>query len=609
MRGLGPFLRDTWRLAKPYFNSEERWFARGMLAVVLALNLFTVGLNVVFNFWNNAFYNSLQDKDWHSFLALLLTYQPRKNLIGFLPGFVWLAAVFILVAVYRTYLNQWLRIRWRRWLTARFMDEWLADRAYYRISLQTESATSAKLGTDNPDQRISEDVRDFVTTTLVLGLDLLSNIVTLFSFFGILWTLSGPLHVFGVTIPGYMVWVALIYSVFGSVITHYVGRPLAMLNFNQQRVEADFRFGLVRLRENVEGIALYGGEEEEKLALSERFRHIMANWWRIMQRTKLLNSIVAGYSQVANIFPIVVASPRYFAGTLQLGGLMQISDAFGQVQGAMSWLVNNYSELAGWRAIVERLATFDRAIAAARAAAGTGVTAETELGDGYALHDATIALPNGEALLTHENLVLPPNRSVVISGRSGTGKSTLFRALAGIWPFGKGHVQRPRGRVLFLPQRPYIPLGTLRRALTYPHAADAYDDAAVRAALEDAGLAKLEDRLDAEENWAQRLSGGEQQRLAIGRALLQQPDWLFLDEATASLDPEAETELYTALRGRLPRTTIISIAHRPALAGHHDAQLRFERPPGRLVEIGTPARTEVLERDALPAEHESGAVP
>ena len=579
MRNFGGVLRDAWRLTAPYFRSEERWSARILLASVIGLNLLLVAINVILNQWRGQFYNSLQDKDWQSFLSLIFWWNTKQ---GFMPGFVILAGIFIPVAIYRTYLRQWLEIRWRRWLTARVMDDWLADRAYYRISL---SADPRGAGTDNPDQRIAEDARDFAQYTLTLGVGLLSNIVTLFSFITILWTLSGAVTLLGVTIPGYMVWVAIFYAVLGTWLTHLVGRPLAFLNFQQQRVEADFRFGLVRLRENVEGVALQGGEAEEKAGLSRRFAEVVANWWRIMERTKFLNALTSGYAQVAGIFPIVVAAPRYFAGEIALGGLMRIVGAFSEVQGALSWFVESYDNLATWRSQVARLTLFMNAIAAARSLSGVGVAVKSHQGTDWETQDLVLRLPDGTLLLSGAGLHVPKGRATVITGRSGSGKSTLFRALAGIWPFGSGTIERPLGTCLFLPQRPYIPLGALRHTLTYPLAADAYPDEAVRAALADAGLGALTPELDEGENWAMRLSGGEQQRLAIARSLLLKPDWLFLDEATASLDPEAEGELYRLLRERLPGTTLVSIAHRESVARYHDAKLVLGRPagePGRL---------------------------
>jgi putative ATP-binding cassette transporter len=357
------------------------------------------------------------------------------------------------------------------------------------------------------------------------------------------------------------------------------------LRFRQQRVEADFRYSLVRVRENMEGIALYSGEAEEKATLNDRFGSLIGNWWAIMQRTKLLNALVAGYEQVAAVFPFIVAAPRYFSGQIPLGGLTQTAGAFGRVQDALSWFISRYSDLAQWHAIVERLATFHRAIVAARAAYGAGFTV-TDAPDGLVrMRDFTLELPNGVKLLTDANMVLEPGHSVVVSGRSGSGKSTLFRALASIWPFASGQLQRPAERCLFLPQRPYIPLGNLRHVVTYPDAPDAYSHEEIARALEDAGLAQFVPQLDRDENWAQQLSGGEQQRIALARALLSKPDWLFLDEATASLDPEAETALYRMLKERLPNTTLVSIAHRPSVATFHDQHLVLRREEGKSGEL------------------------
>ena len=584
MTKLRSFLRDVWHLSRPYYRSEEKWSAWGLLLSIVSLRLLLVGMTVILSFWNREFFNSLQDKDFAAFFGLLFVY--RRTPSGFMPGFCEIAAVYILVAVYYTYLSQWLQIRWRRWLTVRFLDEWLADRAYYRISL---TADRAAIGTDNPDQRIAEDIRDFVDNTLTLGISLLANVITLFSFLGILWSLSGTITLFGISIPGYMVWVALVYAVLGTWLTHLVGRPLAALRFRQQRVEADFRYSLVRVRENMEGIALYNGEAEEKGLLGDRFHSVIGNWWAIMQRTKMLNALTAGYDQVAVIFPFIVAAPRFFSGQIPLGGLTQTAGAFGRVQDALSWFIGQYSSLAQWHAIVERLTTFHRAVIAARAAFGTGLTLADAPDELVEMRDTSIELPNGTKLLTGADLVLEPGHSVVISGRSGSGKSTLFRVLAGIWPFGHGHVRRPVERCLFLPQRPYIPLGTLRHVVTYPHPHDTYSREDIDRALVDAGLGQFVPRLDDDEHWAQQLSGGEQQRVALARALLTKPDWLFLDEATASLDPEAEADLYRTLKARLPNTTLVSIAHRPSVAAFHERHLilrREEGKPGELVQTG-----------------------
>ncbi|HEY1933528.1 MAG TPA: ABC transporter ATP-binding protein/permease [Acetobacteraceae bacterium] len=580
MRALGSFLKDAYRLARPYYtSSDERGTAWALLIAIIILNLAQVGLTVVLNYWNRDFYNALQQKNWQAFVELIFIY--RQTPSGIMPGFCEIVAVFIAIAVYAVYLNQWLQIRWRRWMTTRFLDEWLTDRAYYRISLTTDRAA---VGTDNPDQRIAEDLRTFTDNTLSLGLGLLSNIVSLLSFLSLLWVLGGSITLLGLTIPGYMVWVALIYAIFGSWCTHLVGRPLSALNFRQQRVEADFRYALVRIRENMEGIALQRGEHEENALLHHRFTAVVGNWFAIMRRMKLLNTLVVGYNQVAVIFPLVASAPRYFAGTIELGGLMQTADAFGQVQGSLSWFVGAYTQLANWRAIVERLTTFNRAIVAARAAAAQSFERVDATDDTVRLNDVTITLPNGTPLLQHANLTLLPGHSVVVSGRSGTGKSTLFRAFAGIWPFGHGRVEVPRN-AFFLPQRPYIPLGTLRHIIAYPHPADHYDRATLAAVLAEVGLGHLADHLDSEENWPMRLSGGEQQRLAMARALLANPDWVFLDEATASLDPEAEAELYELLRQRLPHATLVSIAHQPSVSAFHERRLTIRRQEGKPGEL------------------------
>ncbi|MBL6077340.1 ABC transporter ATP-binding protein/permease [Belnapia sp. T18] len=565
MRRLGHFLSDAWTVAGPYWRSEERWRARLLLGVVILLNLSLVGMSVLLSYWNREFFNSLQEKNAEAFWALLFWWRQTDS--GPMPGFVFVAALYILIAVYALYLRQALQIRWRSWLTREVLDRWLADRAYYRVAL-TDS------GTDNPDQRIAEDLRQFVDNTLALGLGLMRSVVTLFSFVLVLWGLSGPATILGITIPGYMVWVALAYAVVGTGLAHLVGRSLIRLNFQQERVEADFRYALVRLRDNAEGIALYGGEADEKRGLSDRFGAVIGNWWAIMVATKRLTFFTSGYAQVAIIFPFIVAAPAYFAGRIPLGGLTQTSGAFSEVQGALSWFVDNYSSLTEWRATVLRIRGFIGAIEEARAAAGSGIQAVPDGGDELVLEDVTIRLPDGRVLIENASARIAPGEAVLIAGRSGSGKSTLFRALAGLWPFGHGRVHVPAEGRLFLPQRAYLPLGTLRRAVCYPRDAAEFSDAAIHEVLEAAGLGHLTARLDEVETWDRLLSGGEQQRVALARALLLQPRWLFLDEATASLDPEAESRFYKLLKERLPGTSLVSIAHRPAVAQYHHRALR-----------------------------------
>lgn len=567
------FLRDLWHLIRPYWFSEEKWSARLLLAAIIALTLGMVWINVEINQWQNAFFNSLQDKKQDAFFELLIR-------------FGWLAAAFIVMAVYQLYLNQWLQIRWRRWMTDLYLEEWLAGRAYYRMQL-------ADRGTDNPDQRIAEDFRLFIEQTLSLTLGLINALVTLVSFIGILWGLSGMLDftLGGVAyeIPGYMVWIALAYAALGTWLTHLIGKPLIGLNFNQQRFEADFRFGLVRFRENAEGVALYRGEAQELGSFRRRFADVVANWIRIMVQQKRLTWFTAGYSQVAIIFPYVVAAPRYFAGAIPLGGLMQTASAFSQVQGALSWFIDAYTTFAEWRASAERLITFQHAMQRAIDQKRDGdVTVEDAGVTGLEIRDLDLALPNGQPLLEKGNLALAPGESILLTGPSGSGKSTLFRAIAGIWPFARGLIRRPAAGTLFLPQRPYIPIGSLRNAVTFPADLGRFSDEAIREALVACDLAPFAERLDDDQHWALQLSPGEQQRLAFARALLLEPAWLYLDEATAALDEATEQRMYRLLRTRLPRTTIFSIGHRPTLQQFHERRLRLRCADGG------PARLEMV---------------
>ena len=560
------FLGKAWELSKPYWKSDERGRAWGLLIAIVVLTLGLVYLDVLFNNWNREFYNALEQKNYADFKDLILY-------------FSLLAVMFMVAAIYKLYLTQMLTMRWRVWLTEQYLAEWLDRQVYYRLQLESH-------GTDNPDQRIADDLRLFTEGTLTLGLGLLSSIVTLVSFISILWAVSGPLEIMGINVPGYMVWAALIYAVLGSIVTHYVGRPLVGLNFQQERFEADFRYSLVRLRENAEGVALYRGEETERKGLLSRFELVRGNWWELMRYTKRLTTFTSGYGQIAIIFPFVVAAPRYFSGTMTLGGMMQIASAFGQVQTALSWLVNSYSNIANWKASVDRLLTFQSALdlAAAEADAHTGIQV-AKAADGKAT-DITVgpielALPGGQALMSADGLSFARGDRTLISGPSGCGKSTLFRAVAGIWPYGSGTVEIPQGaRVLFLPQKPYIPIGTLRDAVSFPAPAGTFSDDFIRQALGDSLLQDMQQRLDDTQNWSMSMSGGEQQRLAVARALLHRPDFLFLDEATASMDEAGEAHVYRMLREKLPQAAIISIAHRPAVAAHHEKRLNLVREGG-----------------------------
>jgi putative ATP-binding cassette transporter len=559
--GFVSSLSTIWRLAIPYFRSEDRWPGRLLLAALITTQLSLVGIAVLLNAWYNKFYNALQDRNWDAFVNQLLY-------------FCALAAAAVVLEVYQLYLNQWLQIRWRRWMTKLYLVHWLEGATHYRMQLLGDAA-------DNPDQRIAEDIRMFIERTLTIGVGLLSAVVTLASFIMILWTLSAaaPFDMFGlfVPIPGYLVWAALIYAILGTALTHLIGWPLVQLNFNQQRYEADFRFNLVRVRENSEQIALLAGETAETDRLLTRFSKVVGNWHLIMSRQKQLTFFTTGYTRFALVFPFLVASPAYFAGVMQLGGLLQTAGAFNSVETSLSFFITVYRDLAEWRAVIARLDGFDRSIGIARAAAVTpprvdvaSHATKTEL----TIEGLSVQLPSGALLVTSDDLVIKAGERTLVTGASGCGKSTFFRAIAGVWPFGTGKIELPRGtKLMMLPQRPYFPVDDLESAVSYPSERGVFPPERIAEVIGAVGLPALAQRLSEEAHWGRILSLGEQQRLGIARAILQAPDYLFLDEATASLDEPSEAKLYQLLQERLPRATIVSIGHRSTLAVFHDRRL------------------------------------
>ncbi|MEA2942833.1 MAG: vitamin B12/bleomycin/antimicrobial peptide transport system ATP-binding/permease protein [Bradyrhizobium sp.] len=568
MNNIRSTLAAVWRIAIPYFRSEDKWAGRGLLAAVIAIELAVVFLTVLFNRWNNVFYNALQERN-----QAVFTYQ-----IGY---FCVLAAFWIGLKVYQLYLNQWLQIRWRRWMTDRYLGGWLHDANHYRMQLLGDAA-------DNPDQRIAEDTQRFVEQTLQLGIGLLSAVVTLVSFVFILWGLSNeaPLHLFGreIAIPGYLVWGALIYAVLGTTLTHLIGWPLVGLNFQQQRYEADFRFNLVRARENAEQIALLHGEPVERTRLLSRFGMVVENWLAIMQRTKKLTAFTATYSQASVIFPYVLVAPAYFAEKVQLGGMMQTASAFSSVQESLSFFITSYRTLAEWQSVVARLSGFEAAIENAAALTTRENIIHVGSDDKAAidLEKLVIGLPNGTPLVAADGFSIPGGERTLLTGPSGSGKSTLFRAIAGIWPFGTGSISIPsQATLMMLPQRPYFPVGSLRAAIAYPAEESAFGPEQVAETLGAVGLPKLASRLDEDAHWNRTLSLGEQQRLGIARALLHKPQYLFLDEATASLDEPSEAALYQLLRDRLPTTTMVSIGHRSTLEAFHQRGVTLTRDGDR----------------------------
>ncbi|MGJ7484743.1 ABC transporter ATP-binding protein/permease [Variovorax sp. LT2P21] len=556
-------LRRIGRLAAPYFRSEEKWKARGLLIGVVALNLCTVYVTVLLNDWSRVFYDAVQARNQPVFWTQLL-------------HFTYIAMAGILVAVFKFYLTQLLQVRWRAWMTRSYLGRWLENRTFYRLELaryaQTPTGTGQPANPDNPDQRIQEDMQLFTDYTVTLSMGILNSVVTLVTFIGILWGLSGPLAFslggHDLSLPGYMVWVAVIYCAVGTAITHYIGRPLIGLNFRQQRFEADFRHHLVRVREHSEAIALDRGEAVEHRQLDTRFSSVLRNYISLIKQQKNLVAFTASFGQLSVVFPFFLAAPRFFSGGIQFGELMQISRTFGTVQEALSWFVDNYDRVAVWRATADRLTTFDDAM---RAHAQTDSALQRQDADMLHTEDLDVALPTGVQLLSHAALSVRPGDTVLLQGPSGSGKSTLFRAFAGIWPFAQGTVGVPSD-TMFIPQRPYVPDGTLRDALTYPNDAAGYDDDALRQALNDALLPELATRLDDSDAWSQKLSGGEQQRLAIARVLLKKPAWVFADEATSALDEAAEATVYQRLVAQVREGggALVSIAHGKTLGAFHD---------------------------------------
>ena len=548
--------RAFWKLFKGYWTSEEKWKATGLLAVVIGLNFASVWFLVQINSWYNEFYNALQEYQSDLFWPL----------VGQFTG---LAFVYIIIAVYAIYLRQLLQIRWRTWMTKNYLDAWMNGQTYYHLQNST----------DNPDQRISEDINSFVNITLQLIVGFLKQITTLIAFSFVLWELSGEFS-FEIggnefVIYGYMFWFSVIYSGAGTFLVHQVGKKLIGLEFDQQRYEADFRFSMVRVRENSESIAFYRGESSEMETFTERFKNVIRNFKNLMTKTKHLNFYVNGYSQLAVIVPLILAAPKYFRNEMQLGGLMQTISAFGRVQDALSYFVDSYATIAGLAAVINRLAGFTEHVEEVQKIQSK---VERSSADKLTITDLNIFLPNGQQLLKNLSLELENKKSLLVTGASGCGKSTLLRTLAGIWDYADGKISLPKNsKVMFLPQKPYLPLGTLRRAIIYPEAEkNSPSDENLKTVLRQADLPHLADKLNSVEDWSRILSVGEQQRLAFARVILSAPQFIFLDEATSALDEPRELEMYQLLKKVLPDTTIISVGHRSTLYQVHDTELKLD---------------------------------
>lgn len=561
------FFRRFARLAGGFYTSDEKRTAWALTAGVLALTLLQIAIQVRFNLWNRDFFNALENRD-------------RDAFFGQMGLFVGLTVASMTTAVFALYVRQMLQLRWRRWLVHRLQRRWLEGSRHYQLNFLPGAA-------DNPDQRISENTRWATAMAVDMAVGLVQSLLMLVSFVGILWTLSGPLFVaFGANefeIPAYMVWAALLYAIIGSGITWMIGRPMVDINIRRNQAESEHRFALIRLRENSEGVALIRGEADEDRGLQRSFGGVVGVMKELMRTERNLMWLTSAYGMVAGVFPILVASPRYFAGAITLGVLMQIGSAFFEVTKSLNWFVDNFPRLADWRSHIERVVELEDSFDAADEldAEAKIVVVEGPLPDGrevLAFRDLQIAHADGNVVIQEANAEIAEGEKVLIVGESGTGKSTLFRAIAGVWPWGSGEIRVPtRERMMFMPQRPYLPLGSLRGAITYPAAPRRFADAQIVAALERCGLPRLVDRLDEEERWDRILSLGEQQRLAFARLLLHKPRWVFMDEATAALDEANQDAMMNLFQEELAGSGLVSIGHRPGLDVYHDRTLTLVR--------------------------------
>ncbi|HEY1941626.1 MAG TPA: ABC transporter ATP-binding protein/permease [Roseiarcus sp.] len=571
-----PVIRRMTNIADPYFHERAPTVARiwpfrsftvaqnhlatAALVFLIVINQIEVALDVRLSFFSRDFYNALQEKNlpefWHQLFVVFLPF----------------ASILIASLVVEYVVTSTFVIRWRRWLTARYIGRWLGGGAHYPMALAGSPA-------DNPDQRISEDIYGFIygggagTGLYGYSVTVLQTLTSLVSYAIVLWALSASFTFPGtaLVVPGLLFWIALVYAAVGTAITHLIGRSLIRLNFQQQQFEANFRFGLARLREYSEQIALLRGEPVEGAEAMGRFEDIYDNYMRIVHVRKRLRVFTSAYDQISQYFPIIIGAPFYFAGKIQLGSLVQVARAFGNVNTSLNFFVSQYVGLADFKAVLDRLTSFDEAIGRAQHVIshehGVHLTA-SESGD-LSIDDLELGLPDGRRLARIETFAFAADEPTLLVGPSGAGKSTLLRAVAGVWPYGSGTIAKPKASIMLLPQRPYIPIGALREAIAYPTPSESVPDEAIRDALAKVGLPALIDRLDEHDNWQMRLSGGEQQRLAVARALLAAPDWLFLDEATSALDEVSEAQVYRAIAQTLPRTTLVSIGHRSTLGAFH----------------------------------------
>lgn len=561
-KGKAALLLTSWKIARAYWFSEEKWSAWRLLLTVISLNLGIVYILVLINTWQVNFYEVIQSHDYGGFMEAIGKYSI-------------LAGCLVVVRGYQIYSRMLLHIRWRRWMTERYLSDWLYNKTYYLLQLSPDHDT------DNPDQRISEDIELFVWLTLRLSLDLLQDLVTVLSFIMILWNLSGVVTFsvgeYPISIYGYLVWIAILYAGFGTYWTVKTGRPLVKLDFDLQRYEADFRFSLMRLRENAESIALYGGEKQETWSFGQGFSKVVATYRNIMVVRKHITWLTSAYTQISAIFASIAAAPRYFSSQIHLGQMFQIVDAYNHVQTGFSFVVDSFTRLAQWRAVVNRLNNFLLSMEMVRSQSPKApkLDISRKIFSTYSAKNLQVLLPDGSNLIKDFSLSIKPSEKLLIMGASGCGKSTLLRTFAGIWPYASGTIIVPEGqKVMFVPQKSYLSFSSLREILYYPEIVKGDNDKKIQEILVMCKLPHLVDKLHKVADWGQTLSLGEQQRVAFARVLLQRPSWLFLDEATSALDEETEQAIYQMIVDKMTNTAIVSVGHRSTLMKYH--QMRIE---------------------------------
>lgn len=564
-----PFLTSKhytiWGLIKTYWLSDQKLRAFIFSIVIVVMTISLVGVDVLINYWYNYFYDALQAYN-------------KPQVIRLLVVFFVLAGVYIVIAVYRYYVSQLFGLRWRRWLTEQFIKRWFQKRSYYYLENFDQQ-------TDNPDQRIQDDIGSLVSFSIDLSIGLISAVTTFVAFIYVLWQLSGELNIplgrFGTLhIPGYLVWVGVLYALIGTYFTFKIGRPLVPLNFEQQRREATFRFAAVDVRTHAENIALYRGEKHQQTILSRLFSRVLENWYFIILRQKLLLWFTAGYNQASVVLPLVVALPNYFDKVFLLGGLIQSIQAFNRVQESLSFIVNSYSTIAQWQAVTQRLTTFVNHMSEAEehALLENHLKINKVPENKIAVADLMVKTPQDKILLDHINETFLHGNHYLLKGVSGIGKSTFIRAIAGIWPFAAGSVTYPRQqKIMYLPQKPYMPIGTLAEAILFPDKSHPQLEEKLPDVLHICNLDQFIPRLYETSLWSEQLSPGEQQRIAFARVLLHSPDWVFLDESTSMLDLNNEKYLYQMLKQQLPHCSTISVGHRPSLEMHHDHIIDMEK--------------------------------